>query len=77
MGNDTVAACTEPTVGAGGDDRTAKRADSLHFPGGPVAKNLPCNAGYKGLIPSHGTKIPHAMEELSLCAATTELARLN
>ena len=28
--------------------------------GGPVAKNLPCNAGYVGLIPGQGTKIPPA-----------------
>ena len=78
MGNDAVAACTEPTVGAGGDEsrvnRTIKRANSLDFPGGSVAKNLPCNAGDEGLIPSQGAKIPHAMEQLSLCATTTELA---
>ena len=34
--------------------------------------NLPCNAGDKGSIPSQGTKIPHAMEQLSLWVATTE-----
>ena len=32
------------------------------FPGGPVAKNLPCNAGGSGSIPGGGTKIPHAVE---------------
>ena len=31
-----------------------------HFPGGPVVKNLPCNAGDLGLIPGWGTKTPHA-----------------
>ena len=28
--------------------------------GGPVIKNLPCNAGDVGSIPGRGTKIPHA-----------------
>ena len=32
------------------------------FPGCPVVKNPPCNAGDTGLIPSWGTKIPHAAE---------------
>ena len=36
------------------------------FPGGPLVKNLPCNAGNVGLIPAWGTKIPHAAEQLSL-----------
>ena len=46
------------------------------FPGGPVVKNLPCNAGDKGSIPGWGTKIPHSEEATahrlqleSLCAA--------
>ena len=30
------------------------------FPGDPVIKNLPGNAGDKGLTPDQGTKIPHA-----------------
>ena len=30
------------------------------FPGGPVVKNLPCNAGDAGSIPGWGTKIPQA-----------------
>ena len=29
------------------------------FPGGPVVKDPPSNAGDAGLIPSLGTKIPH------------------
>ena len=29
------------------------------FPGGPVVKNLPQNAGGMGLIPSQGVKIPY------------------
>ena len=47
------------------------------FPGGPVVKNPPYNAGHAGSIPGQGTKIPHAMGQLSLCATTTELTHLN
>ena len=32
----------------------------MDFPGGPVVKNLPCNAEDMGSIPDWGTKIPHA-----------------
>ena len=42
------------------------------FPGGPVVKNLPCNPGDVGSIPGQGTKIPHAVEQLSLRASGTE-----
>ena len=31
------------------------------FPGGPMVKNLPCNAGDTGLIPGWRTKIPPAV----------------
>ena len=37
------------------------------FPCGPLAKNLPSNAGDMGLIPGWGTKIAYAMWHLSLC----------
>ena len=47
------------------------------FPGGPVVKNPPCNAGDAGLIPAQGTKIPHAVGQPSPHATTTELACLN
>ena len=47
------------------------------FPGGPVVKNLPSNAGDVGSIPGRGTKIPHAVGQLSLCTTTTEPTRLN
>ena len=30
------------------------------FTAGPVVKNVSCNAGDAGSIPSPGTKIPHA-----------------
>ena len=39
------------------------------FPGGPMVKNLPSNVGDMGLIPGQGTKIPHALGQLSLCTA--------
>ena len=33
------------------------------FPHGPVAKNLPSNAGDMGSIPDQGIKIPQAMQQ--------------
>ena len=42
------------------------------FPGGPVVKNPSCNAGHASSVPGRGTKIPHAVGQLSLCATTTE-----
>ena len=45
------------------------------FPGGPVVKNPPPNAGDVGSIPGRRTKIPHATGQLSLCTPTTYLAR--
>ena len=42
------------------------------FPRGPVVKNPPCNAGDAGSIPGQGTKIPHAIELLSLHTTTRE-----
>ena len=47
------------------------------FPGGPVVKNPPYNAGDVGLIPGQGTKIPHAAGQLSPSDTTTELTSLN
>ena len=38
-----------------------------NFPGGPVVKNLPCNAGDLGLNPGQGTKIPHARGKQPTC----------
>ena len=43
------------------------------FPGGAVVKNLPANAGDTGSSPGAG-RIPHAAEQLSPCATTTEPA---
>ena len=42
------------------------------FPGGPVVKKQPSNAGDVGLIPGWGTKIPHAAGQLSPRTTTTE-----
>ena len=44
------------------------------FPGGPVVKNPPSNAGDTGLIPGRGTKVPHTTGQLSPHATNTELA---
>ena len=44
------------------------------FPGGPVVKNLPSNAGDAGLIPGGGTNILQATGQLSLQVTTTEPA---
>ena len=41
------------------------------FPGGAVVKNPPANAGDTGSSPGLGS-IPHATEQLSPCATTTE-----
>ena len=35
------------------------------FPGGPVVKNPTLSMRGAGSIPGQGTKIPHAMEQLS------------
>ena len=39
----------------------------MGLPNGPVAKNPPSNAGDAGDV---GTKIPHAVGQLSSCVAT-------
>ena len=39
-----------------------KRFDSWDFPGGPVVKTSPSNAGDEGSIPGRGAKIPHASQ---------------
>ena len=45
------------------------------FPGGPVVKKPPCNAGGEGSIPGQGTKIPHAAGHLSPHTTTAEPTR--
>ena len=44
------------------------------FSGGPVIKNLPCNAGDVNSIPGWRAKIPRASEQLSPGTSTTETA---
>ena len=44
------------------------------FPGHPVVKNLPSNAGDVGWIPGWGTEIPSAAGQLSLHTATRQPA---
>ena len=44
----------------------------IDFPGVPAVKTLPCNAGYLGLIPGRGTKVPHAVEQLGPYTTTGE-----
>ena len=41
-------------------ESTFKSLEFGDFPGGPMVKNLPSNAGDMGWIPGWGTKIPHA-----------------
>ena len=41
------------------------------FPGGPLVKSLPCNAGDTSSIPGPGRSL-NAAEQLSLCPTTTE-----
>ena len=54
-----------------------KNNEDRDFPGGPVVENPPSNAGDVGSIPGQRTKIPHAVGQLSPCAATTEPTRCN
>ena len=49
----------------------------IYWPGGPVVKNPPSNAGDAGSIPGQGTKIPHAAGQPSPRATTTEPTRHN
>ena len=42
-----------------------------------MVENAPCNAGDEDSIPGQGTKIPHAVGQLSSRTTTTELAALN
>ena len=37
-----------------------KRSHFWDYPGGPVVKTPPSNAGGVGSIPGQGTKVPHA-----------------
>ena len=52
------------------------KAEEEDFPGGPLFVHLPSKAGGAGLISAWGSKIPHAMEQLSLHTAATEARML-
>ena len=49
--------------------KKTKQKHYRDFPGGSVVKNLPFNAGVVSSSPGPGTRIPHAVEQLSLHAA--------
>ena len=60
------------------DDGHSQDTQFRDFPGGPVVKNPPCNAGDEGSIPGQGTKIPYASGQLSLHDATeTQCSQIN
>ena len=47
---------------------------NLGLPWWTTVENPPCSVGDMDLTPGLGTKIPHAMEQLSPCTTATELA---
>ena len=52
--------------------RSSVRSPTEGLPGDPVVENPSSNAGDVGWIPGQGTKIAHAMMQLSLRATTRE-----
>ena len=46
-------------------EETGIKSNMQDFPGGPVVKNCPSSAGDVGSIPGQGTKMPHAVKQLS------------
>ena len=46
-------------------EETGIKSNMRDFPGGPVVKNPPSSARDMGSIPGRGTKIPHAIKQLS------------
>ena len=58
------------------NDYSVKKKKAGDFPGGPVVKNPPCNAGDSGLILGQGTKIPHTVKQLYPHATATEAREL-
>ena len=55
-------------------EKKRKYTNFRDFPGGPVVKNPPSNAGHMGSIPGQGTKIPHATGQLSPHSTNRESA---
>ena len=58
-------------------ENTLSKSVPWDSPGDPVAKNWPCNAGDKALIPGRGIKITHAKGQLSSRATTRGSTHLN
>ena len=54
------------------NSKTFNKRHYRNSPGGPVAKNPLCNSGDASLIPGWETNVPHATEQLSPHATTTE-----
>ena len=65
-----ISTSTHPTT-------SFKNRSRRDFPGGPMVKNPPSNAGDVGSISGQRTKIPRAAGQLNLRATTTELMCLN
>ena len=61
----------------GSQQSRLNRLSLKSLPSGPVVKNQPSNAGGAGLIPGRGTKMLHAVGQLSLQAATKTLRSQN
>ena len=55
-----------------GKNTQGKQWRSRDFPGGPLVENLPSNSGGVDSIFGRGTKIPHALEQLSPSTTTRE-----
>ena len=53
-------------------ERRSLDVERKNFPGSPVVKNLPSNAGDAGSIPGCRTKIPQVTGQLSPQAETRE-----
>ena len=68
LGSESTGALTTGPPG-NSPHRDLLKLQSGDFPGGPVVKDPPSNAGS---IPGQGTKIPHAAGQLSTCATTRE-----
>ena len=64
MGNPTECA-SQQTVRWKGTGENSEMKINLRgdFPGGPVVKTLPSNAGGAGSIPGQEAKIPHASQQ--------------
>ena len=62
----------EPYKKKGTQETAYQVSEFGDFPGGPVVKNLPSNAGDVGSIPGQGIKTPHSKGQLSPQATTTK-----